>query len=255
MLAKKIYVITTEGDEKSKEYFDFLCDSTKIVRGLTEQDITEFKWTSDIDEAWDRVKDLNIKDHGKFNYPLQPEDNDSTRRAECVTLAHMFLWNKIAKEEITSIIFEHDVVIHQNPCYLDIPPNMVIGLGYKTRTPELYEYEKAGLPKEIVYVRNILGAHAYALQPITAFKLLEEVRKDGVQGWIDCTHFQGGIKHKEIYMGMANPPPVQAWLRKSTIWGEATDRNGYMVSGYIDNIESPGKEKIEELYSKTHYYK
>lgn len=248
MFPKKIYIITTKNDDTSKKYYEF-CHKTCNEKSILPIEVIE--WTDDIEEAWDKIKKIKIKDHGKF----LKYNGERNTKAECVTLCHFYLWNKIIKNNECAVIFEHDAVLLKDPVLLDVPNNIIVGLGYKTDKPDLYEDENISFPQEIVFVKQILGAHAYAINSYTAKKLLDDIINNGVRGWIDCTHFQGGSPLEGVMLGMASPPPAIGWVRDSTIWLEATKRNGKMIRSFIDNLYSPGKEKIKNIISKDHFYK
>ena len=253
---EKAFIIRDPDNKTSVKYAKH-CKET-AGNNIPKNNVEYFDSTSNVKEMWKKVKklDIKIKNHGSFTYHenLRITNNDEQReKAECITLAHVCLWKKISKMERAAAILEHDVVWLGKAC-ARIPDNLIVGLGYKLTNPEIYKVNDRGRDGpdlwsyEIVYVPKILGAHAYAITPMTAMILLEEVRVNGVQGFIDCTHFQGNpAGYTNVRMGMMSPPPAICHIRESTIWDEATTRNGYMIESFTSRLNDPNKEYFEKL--------
>lgn len=152
----------------------------------------------------------------------------------CATVSHALIWKKILEERETAIILEHDSLMLQ-PMQLEVPDNMIVTLGYKLTDPKKYDYKTAGIPTEIKIIDGHEGAHAYAITWKTAELLLSELLSIGVSLPIDNTFFLKMRKTK-IPLGIADPTPSIAWIRKSTIWQESSDLNYEFISSFETNL-------------------
>ena len=256
----KVYIIYNSGNDKSEEYMGVARRSIKRV----EMDFEEVDWPTDIDECWKKVEHLNIKDHGHFNYsqPLYPDYHadrtpiEQKNAAESVTLAHLYLWDKIAKSGEAACIVEHDFIFYNNIDMI-IPDGFIVGLGYKLAEANAYRNDFHNLddkPKEIVLADKILGAHGYAITAKTAQNLVDEAINKGTQGWIDCVYFQGNsLRLTDTRTSMMSPPPGAALLRDSTIWPAVATLNYKCCDSFIKRCKPEYTNKKRNEISRHHF--
>lgn len=149
-------------------------------------------------------------------------------KAACATAGHFEIWNQIKTKNECSIILEHDSIMYHKP-ELDIPDNQIVCLGYKFKEREKYRYADAGPPQQIKEIKRHAGAHAYAINHVTARTLLNELRTEGVQEAIDNYYFmrdksaQGKVSKTPL--SITDPICALGWLRKSTIWASSAVSN------------------------------
>lgn len=167
--------------------------------------------------------------------------------AACVTASHYLVWQKIVEEDVCAVVLEHDALM-LHPIDLDIPDHLLVVLGYKSKTPKVYDHKKAGVPGSLVPIEKHSGAHAYCLTPKTAQYLLDEVKQTGIIESIDNRYFLRDKPDKitKIPLAITNPVSAIGWLRKSTVWGESWDFNYPQLKTYVNNL-NPKKIKLHVL--------
>lgn len=158
------------------------------------------------------------------------------------TAGHIHLWHKIANSDHCSIVLEHDAIMLHKP-EIDIPDDVIVALGYKVTDPENYDHINAGPPIKLEKRNHHGGAHAYALTPNTAKKLINNIEKNGLKGMVDNYYFlrQRSIRRSQDGVGLAIVDPICAigWLRKSTIWSKsAVDNYKPILKSFEENYHS-----------------
>lgn len=160
----------------------------------------------------------------------------STDKATCCTASHMVLWDKIYKQKECAIILEHDAIMLHKPT-ISIPDDTIVTLGYKLRKPSEYDHISAGPPTSIKLIPGHEGAHAYAINWKTADELLEELKRRGVQGPIDNNYFLR-TRRTKTKLAIMDPTPAIGWIRESTIWHAASDKNYDFIDSFKKNLHS-----------------
>lgn len=144
--------------------------------------------------------------------------------AQLCTAGHIAIWKRISENNECAAILEHDAIMLHAPT-VDIPDNQIVVLGYKTDRPERYDHMKAGPPTHLSSINGHEGAHAYAITSNTAKTLIHEIEEFGIRGAIDNTHFLRRQRSTKVPLSIMVPTPAIGWLRESTIWGMAANRN------------------------------
>jgi hypothetical protein len=230
MIPTKAYILATK-NPISIEYARTCAKSCDDV-GL--------KW-----EVFEGYENLTSEQVWKnFDYKIQGEAKDIIDSCTCCTAGHFNIWKKIAKNKECAIILEHDaIMLHK--VNIEIPHNKIVTLGYKLTDPNLYNKEKAGQPKEITDIKNLYGSHAYAITYETAESLLKELKEKGVKHDLDNYYFSRENKnsgHSDIPLAITNPISAIAWIRKSTIWGNAFPFNLDTIDSFKQNLKLKDKQ-------------
>lgn len=186
------------------------------------------KKENDAMKAWEEIP-IDIKNRENFT----PRRNT----AQCATSGHAMAWVKVRDLGKPAIIFEHDsILLHKID--IDIEEGHIVALGYKLNNPEEYKHKQAGPPQRIVDVHGggHEGAHAYAITPSTANVLLAELTERGIPGAIDNTHFlKSRHKHTKVPIKIMSPTPAVGWLRESTIWNKAANKNYEFIDSFKEH--------------------
>jgi GR25 family glycosyltransferase involved in LPS biosynthesis len=154
----------------------------------------------------------------------------------CCTAGHFALWRKILENRETAIILEHDALMMQ-PVDIDIPDNMIVALGYKFFNVDMYDYQKAGLPSELISIPNHAGAHAYALTYKTCELLFNEIESNGTWSDVDRFYFLRNTSSNQsnIPLTIASPTPAICWVRDSTIGWPPGAFNFDLIPSFVSN--------------------
>ena len=142
------------------------------------------------------------------------------------TASHIGIWKKIRDLKETAIILEHDAVLLHNPD-IDIPDNHLVALGYKIKDLKKYDFRKAGPPNKLEVRKKHGGAHAYAINHVTANTLLNDLEQTGLDKMIDNSYFLrlGGKIKDQTTLAITDPICAIGWVRESTIWNKAAVDN------------------------------
>lgn len=154
----------------------------------------------------------------------------------CCSAGHAAIWKKIAEGTEAAVILEHDAIMLHNP-NLDLPDDRIVVLGYKTKDPSRYDHITAGPPQHFTELRAHEGAHAYALTPKAARFLINEIECRGILGCVDNAYFILGQRTTELPLTIMDPTPAIGWVRKSTLWDEAADRNYQFIQSFRENYK------------------
>lgn len=207
------------------EYFEGWCDIPGVL-------------------AWARSGiNLTINEGRPIQLPhpdsyFKPDPNlHAGEKAECCTVGHAAIWQKIAEgKEDVGIVLEHDAIMLQN-IDIDIPENRIVVLGYKLPNPERYDHIQAGPPARFVDILGHEGAHAYAMTKKTAQILIEEIETRGRLGCVDNAYFILNQRRTKVPLCIADPTPAMGWLRESTIWGGSAYRNYEFIDSFKQNYK------------------
>jgi GR25 family glycosyltransferase involved in LPS biosynthesis len=226
MKPTKAYILTID-NQISREYAKVCSDSCDSV-GL---DWEYFEGYSDITmyDAWARTKISAPNLHSLMGYKR-------INNAMCCSAGHAAIWKKIAEGEEAAIVLEHDALMLHNP-NIDIPDDRIVVLGYKLQDISRYDHTKAGPPQRVIDLKAHEGAHAYAMTPTTAQRLVDEIETRGILGIIDNAYF---IKHQRMTntpLAMMDPTPAIGWLRKSTLWNESAAVNYEFIDSFQQNYK------------------
>jgi hypothetical protein len=104
---------------------------------------------------------------------LEKEDTQYVREYNAA-LGHIKIWEKIAAGDEPCAILEHDAIVKNNFCGLDMVGDVMF-LGPRVYSRNDYEYPN--WPVEIISTRRFEGLHAYVLSPKTAKFLLDKVKE------------------------------------------------------------------------------
>lgn len=178
---------------------------------------------------------------GIKNLPVEPyqfiENPSPANKAMCCTAGHFHIWKTIAEgPDDVGVVLEHDALVF-HPLTIQIPDNKIVVLGYKVTNPERYDHLKAGAPRELIDIDGHEGAHAYAMTKKTAQFLINEIETKGIRSAVDNDYFIRGQRRTAIPLAIASPTPAVGWLRKSTIWGSAADRNYQFIPSFQQNYK------------------
>jgi len=150
----------------------------------------------------------------------------------CCSAGHAAIWKKIADNNECAIVLEHDALMFHK-IEIDVPDNVIVVLGYKTTTPEKYNYIDAGPPTHYHMIEGHEGAHAYVLTPTTAKALVEEIEINGILGCVDNAYFLKYQRKSRIPVAIMDPTPAIAWLRQSTLWNTSAYSNYQMIPSFL----------------------
>lgn len=155
---------------------------------------------------------------------------------QCCSAGHAAIWKLVAERNECAVILEHDALMLHN-IEVDIPEDTITVLGYKTTTPEKYNHVKAGPPREVIPINGHEGAHAYAITPNTARRLIHEIETQGILGCVDNAYF---LKSRNTRMKIAilSPTPAIGWLRKSTLWPKSATVNYTFIDSFASNYNA-----------------
>lgn len=226
MKPTKAYILYHDSEE-SKQYANFTaysCEQTK-----TPFKLCQGFYNVDPNAAWNSI---GLK--RKIN---RINEND---RAQLCTAGHAALWKKIADEKDCAIILEHDAVLLYNICHVDIPDNYIISLGYKVSDPHNYDHLHAGPPQRMLGINGHEGAHAYVINHVTARAMLDEIEERGVWSAVDNMFFLLS-RDTKVNLGLMDPTPAIGWIRESTIWYEASDKNYTFIESFKENYKGDAK--------------
>lgn len=226
MKPTKAYILTID-NPISREYAKVCSDSCDSV-GLHWE---YFEGYSNITmyDAWARTK---------ISAPNLPSlmGYRQINNAMCCSAGHAAIWKKIAEGKEAAIVLEHDAVMLHNP-NVDIPDDRIVVLGYKLQDISRYDHIKAGPPQRVIDLEAHEGAHAYAMTPATARRLVNEIETRGILGIIDNSYF---IKRQRITstpLAIMDPTPAIGWLRKSTLWSESAAVNYEFIDSFQQNYK------------------
>jgi len=177
---------------------------------------------------WDQVK---IDFGGKTPTTKGP--------AACATAGHFLIWQKIIDNNECAIVLEHDAIMLHKP-EIDIPDNALVVLGYKVKDPEKYDHKKVGGPKVLEERAKHGGAHSYALNAVTANRLLKNIREGKRVNHIDNQFFLTGNSRGIVKLFITDPIASLGWLRESTIWGKSA------VDNYLPILDSFKKNYVSK---------
>jgi GR25 family glycosyltransferase involved in LPS biosynthesis len=169
---------------------------------------------------------IDIKGLERYKYHTTPDN------PMCCSAGHAAIWKKIADNNECAIILEHDALMFHK-IEIDVPDNVIVVLGYKTTTPEKYNYVDAGPPETYHMIEGHEGAHAYVLTPTTAKSLVKEIETVGILGCIDNAYFLKFQRKSRVPVAIMDPTPAIAWLRTSTLWPSSAYSNYAMLPSFL----------------------
>jgi len=154
------------------------------------------------------------------------------KSAANASASHYALWSFIAQQPDNKrfVILEHDAVLLEELNF-DMEDGVIYQLGYKF-TDISGLYNRSGISQEILDIEHHEGAHAYALTPFTARKLLLELREVQPTIAIDDFFFIRLINNAKssVPMKIVSPTPAVGWIRKSTIWNKPSTKNAKIIA-------------------------
>lgn len=223
----KVYIIRID-NELSKNYALTAANSCDKI-GLSWEYFEGIDWKKVGSKVWSFVPEIKWK--------ITPKANNA---AAAATASHYKLWNKIANENETVIILEHDAVMLNN-VNVSIPDGEIVVLGYKVEDIENYNNIGAVKDKPIQILSSRAkhgGAHAYAITPKTAKMLLEHIHNAQNYKNIDDQFFYRDIRGA-LKMSIIDPIAAIGWIRESTIWKKsATDNYKPILESFEKNYIS-----------------
>lgn len=226
MKPSKAYILRIDSDV-SREYARFAANSCDKI-GLKWEYFDGYTNMS-FAQAWDKtgLTPPNVNYYRHITTPDNPQ---------CCSAGHAAIWKLIADRDECAIVLEHDAVMLQ-PVDINIPDDRIVVLGYKLSNYTQYDHEKAGPPKRLIDIDGHEGAHAYAMTPTTAKKLVNEINTRGVLGCIDNAYFIRNQRVTAIPLMLVDPTPAIAWLRKSTLWHVAAEVNYPFIDSFKQNLK------------------
>lgn len=230
-------------DPRSEEYAKFTAESCDKV-GLDWEYFQGFQNMSGL-YAWSKTGINVTKSEGRertFPNPNEVAPHIQNMRApeiaECCTAGHAAIWKKIADSDLdVGVVLEHDALMLHNIDTLNIPDGYIVVLGYKSDTPSRYDHVKAGPPQNVIGINGHEGAHAYAMTKRTAQFMIDEIETVGRLGCVDNAYFILNQRKTRVPLAIANPTPAIGWLRESTIWGSAANRNYKFIPSFQENYK------------------
>jgi len=229
MKPSKAYIIRID-TPLSKEYAES-CANSCIELGIDWEyfEGVNFQKNRNGDEMWKMVKE-------KIKFQTVPNLKGA---AAAATASHFLCWHKISQANECAIILEHDALM-LNKVEIEIPENMIVALGYKVTDPENYHYKRIVEEQKIEERKFHGGAHAYALTPNTAQKLLNNVitAKTAIS-FIDNAFFLSPRCRGTVKLGIIDPIASIGWLRESTIWkASAVDNYDPILESFKKHYKS-----------------
>lgn len=154
----------------------------------------------------------------------------------CCSAGHAAMWKKIGESDEATVVLEHDAVMLHNPA-IDIPDFRITILGYKLKDITKYDHETAGPPVRVTDLDAHEGAHAYAITPMTARYMVNEIEERGILGCIDNAYFIRGQRYTRTPLSIMDPTPAIGWLRTSTLWDESAAVNYTFIDSFQKNYK------------------
>ena len=220
---QKAYILRIDTD-LSREYAQITADSCDTI-GLP-YEYHEGFYNMDPNDAWNTI---GLSRHIKRN--------NWVPAAQLCTAGHAAIWKKIADNNETAIILEHDAVMLHDPRNVKIGDNRIVCLGYKLKDPTRYDHEAAGGPRGLRQISGHEGAHAYAITAATARSMLKEIEENGVRSAVDNLYFLiQRANYTKIPLAIMDPTAAIGWLRDSTIWEEPAENNYAFVASFERNL-------------------
>jgi len=224
MIPSKAYILRINTDI-SKQYAKTASDSCEEV-GL----------------PWEYFEGYTVDDIKKMNipkdFPVKGNKINFNGKGGACTAGHIHIWKMIADNNECAVILEHDALMLHKP-EIEIPDNMIVALGYKVKDPDNYDHKKAGAPTKIENRAKHGGAHAYAINHITAKSLIKSIEKNGTRGMVDNAYFLRNSRPENIKLGISEPTCAIGWLRNSTIWPKsAVDNYRPLLDSFKNNYHS-----------------
>jgi len=223
----KAYILRID-DPISHEYAKTASDSCDKV-GLSWEYFEGIKGAADA-APWDKAMCDTFGIKGKLPNHKGP--------ASCATLGHFLIWEQIIAREECAVILEHDAIMLHKPAF-DLADNVMAVLGYKVVDPHNYDQDSAGPPSKLEDRNKHGGAHAYAMNHVTAASLLKNVSNGQRINHIDNQFFLTATSRTGVKMVICDPICSLGWLRQSTIWGKsAVDNYGPILQSFTDHYKS-----------------
>jgi len=222
MIPSKAYILKIDSDI-SNEYAKTASDSCDRIglpweyfEGYTNMSAYEAYMKTGINiPGLDAFKDYTFRDN-----PM------------CCSAGHAAIWKKIADNNECAIVLEHDALMFHK-IEIDVPDNVIMVLGYKTTTPEKYNYIDAGPPTHYHIIDGHEGAHAYALTAESAKFMVNEIETKGILGCVDNAYFLRHQRKCRLPVAIMDPTPAVAWLRQSTLWPNSAYSNYAMIPSFL----------------------
>lgn len=118
------------------------------------------------------------------------------------TSSHVQLWQKIARGTVAAAVVEHDVLFLRGLKGVEVEDDEVLFLGYRVVSRKDYRWPGGELRKE--YPHEFKGAHAYALTPEGAARLVSYVLKGKMREPVD--EFLGTENRAQMRLASLDPP-------------------------------------------------
>jgi GR25 family glycosyltransferase involved in LPS biosynthesis len=118
------------------------------------------------------------------------------------TASHWSLWQKIARGTQTAAIVEHDVLFVRGLRDVSVEDDEVLFLGYRVVSRKDYRWPGGEVKK--VETQEFRGAHAYALTPLGAKRLLDAVYGGTMRHAVD--EFLGTDNRARMKLMVVDPP-------------------------------------------------
>lgn len=224
MNAEKAYIIRNEDNPLSVEYAQTAADSCDALDIPWEYH--EGFYDMDPNDAWNSIGLIRTI-----------KRNNWVPQAQLCTASHAAVWMKIRDNKECAIILEHDAIMLHDVRHLGISDNRIITLGYKLRDKDAYDHESAGPPKNLRAITGHEGAHAYIINHKTAETMINEIEQYGVRSAVDNMYFLlGRERYTQTKLAIADPTPAIGWIRQSTIWPEASEKNYPMLQEFKNHL-------------------
>lgn len=182
------------------------------------------------------------------------DSNIVNKELNC-TASHLKVWDLISKQKHACAVFEHDVVVKYNIKDLPIPEDSITMLGYRLLSSDHYSFPS----QEMTFqpINSFQGAHAYAMSPITAKRLLNNLSNEYTEkyGGIDAT--VDGLISIENNLGVnkfvVDPPVAMAIVgdRISTIRDCPAKYNVNETQGFINGLTKEGIDTFKPVGTYT----
>jgi len=228
MIPQKAYILRID-DPISHEYAQIAANSCDKV-GLPWKYFDNGKKGDKQGNPW------NSEVLEKLSLKKQPPGSKGP--AAYATLGHFLIWKKIADNKECAIILEHDSLLLHKPTF-ECEDDVMVVLGYKVVDPDNYDSSTAGPPHTLEDRQKHGGAHAYAMNHVTAESLLKNIRDGKRVNYIDNQFFLTSSSRGHVKMKITNPICALGWLRKSTIWTKsAVDNYGPILDSFKSHYNS-----------------
>lgn len=174
-----------------------------------------------------------------FYEEMATKDKSTVDKAFSCTAGHYKIWKMIVESGVPGVVLEHDAIAKGNFSSLSVPDDYIIWLGPRVEHEDDYTLKNSNV--SVMAIDRFEGTHAYAITPVMAQNLIDNVHKHGL-----CDSIDGMLGMRNIFdlkFATLDPPLVVAPAagRISTIdsQGRPPVWNSHALPGFMAGLK-PG---------------